>query len=70
MDITAANVIHESHTMDYTARVEHAMNAAGQWFKRIQYRDQRYGYKWTAWSLSSGLPETAFSTGRKARLPR
>ena len=59
-----------SYSADYTSQVEHARNAAGQWFRRSQYRDPRYGYKWTRWALSPAPPETAMPTGRKARLPQ
>ena len=39
-----------SYTGDYTGQVEHAQRADGQWFRRSQYRDPRYGYQWKAWS--------------------
>lgn len=65
-----ANAILDSYTMDYTARVQHAQRADGQWFTRMQYRDARYGYKWAAWRPVACGPERFSQTGQAARLPR
>lgn len=63
--------IYRSFTMDYSSEIEHAQRADGQWFRRSQYRDPRYGYKWTRWSATSFLPERAYPKGqRKIRLPK
>ena len=63
--------IYRTFSMDYTSESEHAQRADGQWFKRYQYRDPRYGYKWSAWQKSPFLPERASVKGdRKIRLPR
>jgi hypothetical protein len=62
--------VFESFTMDYTSSIEHAQRADGQWFTRSQYRDPRYGYKWTAWRKTTFLPERARPNGkRNVRLP-
>jgi hypothetical protein len=65
-----ANVILDSHSMDFTARIQHAQRSDGQWFTRIQYRDTRYGYKWSSWRAVANGPERGSDTGRTARLPR
>lgn len=59
------------YSMDYTFQIHYAQRADGQWFKRIQDRHPRFGYRWTAWraacepDLSRFRPSTL-----KARLPK
>jgi len=65
-----ANTILRSYSMDFTMQIEHAQRADGQWFSRVQYRDTRYGYKWSAWKPVGSGPEHGSETGRVARLPR
>ncbi len=38
------------YTMDYTSQIQYAVSETGKVFKRSQYRDPRYGYKWQKWS--------------------
>jgi hypothetical protein len=38
------------YTMDYTSQIQYAVSETGKVFKRSQYRDPRYGYKWAKWS--------------------
>lgn len=64
-------MIFRSFTMDYTSQIEHAQREDGQWFSRSQYRDPRYGYKWTPWRTAGFLPERASPDGeRNVRLPK
>ena len=66
-----ASRIIRSFSMDFTMQVEHAQRADGTWFRRCQYRDARYGYKWSAWQqVVNGPSGHASETGRTARLPR
>jgi hypothetical protein len=65
-----ANQILRSCSMDFTMQIEHAMRADGVWFSRCQYRDARYGYKWSAWRQTSAPTSFTSETGRKARLPK
>lgn len=37
------------YTMDFTSQIQFAETADGRVFKRSQFRDPRYGYKWAAW---------------------
>ena len=62
---------YEFHTMDFTARIEAAKSESGRYFKRIQVRDPRYGYKWSKWSeVSASVAEGRWSQGpKKWRLP-
>ena len=63
--------VFRSYSMDYSSQIEHAQRADGQWFTRSQYRDPRYGYKWTAWRETTFLPERASPDGeRRLRLPK
>jgi hypothetical protein len=64
------NAILRGCSMDYTMQIEWAMRADGQWFKRLQYRDQRYGYKWSAWTTSVAPYTFTSPTGCNARLPK
>jgi hypothetical protein len=66
-----ANEILRSYSMDFTMQVEHAQRGDGQWFRRCQYRDTRYGYKWSAWQpVANGPSGHSSQTGRAARLPK
>lgn len=66
-----ANMILRSYSMDFTMQIEHAQRADGQWFRRCQYRDTRYGYKWSPWKeTGSGPYGQSSETGRIARLPK
>lgn len=63
------STIYESHTADFTARVQHSMRKDGQWFERIQVRSV-YGYRWTAWRKTGApSPDRLRITDRSARLP-
>lgn len=65
------NEIHRTFTTDYTSEIHHAMRADGQWFMRYRVKDARFGYRNTAWTMTSMPPcERACATGRTARLPR
>lgn len=65
------NQILRSYSMDFTMQIEHAQRADGTWFRRCQYRDARYGYKWSPWRAVPNSPTGHVSeTGRSARLPR
>ncbi len=39
----------EGYTMDYTGQIQYAISDSGKTFTRSQFRDPRYGYKWSAW---------------------
>ena len=62
-----------SYTSDYTGRIEHAQRTDGQWFRRRQYQDPRYGNKWSAWT-SVQAPYSASGhfneTMARIRLPK
>lgn len=63
--------VYETFSMDFTSRIEHAQRADGIWFERSQYRDPRYGYKWTAWRKSYSFdPGTRRGEERRVRLPK
>jgi hypothetical protein len=63
--------IYRTFSMDYTSESEYAQRADGQWYSRYQYRDPRYGYKWSAWRKASFLPERATrKDDKRVRLPR
>lgn len=64
------NAILSSYSMDFTMQIHHAQRQDGQWFRRIQFRDARYGYKWSAWRAVPSGPEHGSPTGLKARLPK
>lgn len=36
-------------TMDYTSQIDYAVSESGKVFRRMQFRDPRYGYKWGKW---------------------
>jgi hypothetical protein len=65
------STIYRSYSMDYTSQREHAQRADGQWFTRRQSRG-RYGYRWSAWEMTTGKPEQAYVDpyAGKARLPK
>lgn len=63
--------IYRSFSMDYTSEREYAQRPDGKWFTRYQYRDPRYGYKWSKWQTTGFLPERASPKGDyKIRLPK
>lgn len=66
----AETTVIETHTADFTARIQHAQRADGQWFKRMQRRDPRYGYTWSAWSAVPKAPEGGRKMKASVRLPR
>ena len=47
-------LVKEGHSMDFTTRIQYATDGV-RYFSRMQYRDPRYGYKWSAWSPCSEL---------------
>ncbi len=64
--------VFESYSMDYSSRRESAQRDDGVWFTRHQYRDPRFGYKWSKWERS-GPPrrlEELASEERRVRLPK
>lgn len=64
-------MVYRSFSMDFTSQREHAQRPDGQWFSRYQYRDPRYGYKWSKWQATTFLPERASPAGeRNIRLPK
>ena len=65
-----ATMIVETFSMDYTSAIHFAQRPDGQWFTRSQYRDARYGYKWTAWRPVPYGPDKGRATGQVARLPK
>lgn len=64
-----AGRIYEGHSMDFTSKIEYAMRADGAWFQRWQYRDSRFGYKWSAWRASVE-PTNASANAYNAKKPR
>jgi hypothetical protein len=64
------NAILDSHSMDFTMRIQHAMRADGQWFRRLQERHPRYGYRWTKWTPVPAPATVAPDSGFTARLPK
>lgn len=63
--------VYESCTMDYTTRIEHAQRSDGQWFKRIQGRDPRFGYKWGRWIPTTFGPRDGVRARESSiRLPK
>lgn len=63
--------IYRAFSMDFTSEREYAQRGDGKWFSRYQYRDQRYGYKWSKWQATSFLPERASLKGEyRIRLPK
>lgn len=62
--------VYESHSMDFTSKVEHAQRADGQWFTRWMSRG-RYGYAWGAWRKTTSRPDGAFiNLKSRVRLPK
>jgi hypothetical protein len=49
-DMAKAVQTFTGYTMDYTSQIEFAVSETGKVFRRMQYRDARYGYKWSKWS--------------------
>ncbi len=62
--------VFETYTMDYTGRIQHAQNKDGKWFRRSQYRDPRYGYKWSKWQNEASFTPDRTGEMHKVRLPR
>lgn len=62
--------VFEICSMDFTSRCQYAQNKNGKWFRRTQYRDPRYGYKWSRWQASHFNPEGRRGEPRKVRLPK
>lgn len=66
-----ANNIYENYSMDFSFIIHHAMREDGQWFRRVQYKDARYGYKWSKWrECSAPAMSGIMNAYRKARLPK
>ncbi len=65
-------VIYEGHSMDFTSKIEYAVRADGAWFQRWQYRDPRYGYKWSTWRPSAEPTNASanYYNTKKPRLPK
>jgi hypothetical protein len=58
-----------TYSMDFTSQIQHARRSDGQWFRRTQYRDPRYGYKWGPWKASAA-PEKQWGDMRSVHLPK
>ena len=43
----------ETHTMDFTSRVQIGVTASADVYVRVQERHPRYGYRWTKWRLTT-----------------
>lgn len=58
-------------TMDFTSEIQYALSESGKVFRRSQYRDPRYGYKWGKWTEASAMSiEGLTALGpKKWRLP-
>lgn len=59
------------YTMDYTSQIQYAISETGKVFRRSQYRDPQYGYKWRPWSETAPVAVEGLSPqGAKGwRLP-
>lgn len=59
------------YTMDYTSQIQYAVSETGKVFKRSQYRDPRYGYKWHKWSetVACAIEGLVAQGARNWRLP-
>lgn len=64
--------VYETYSMDYSSIKENAMREDGQWFSRYQFRDPRYGYKWSKWEkISVADPSKMVFKGEyNRRLPK
>ena len=62
--------VFEEFSMDFTSRSQYAKRDDGVWFKRRQYRDPRYGYKWSKWEATSFGPKNAIGMTMRIRLPK
>jgi hypothetical protein len=47
-------------SVDYTSKKQAAQRSDGVWFTRSQYRDMRYGYRWTAWKRERAFTRTGW----------
>lgn len=45
----------KGYSMDYSSQVDFAVSESGKVFTRSQYRDARYGYKWTSWRETAAV---------------
>ena len=61
----------KGYTMDFTSQIEYAVSETGNVFTRSQYRDARYGYKWTKWrqTVASAVEGLTPSGAKNWRLP-
>jgi hypothetical protein len=59
------------YTMDYTSQIQYAVSETGKVFRRSQYRDPRYGYKWRSWSETAPVSVEGLSPNgpKNWRLP-
>jgi len=59
------------YTMDYTSQIQYAVSESGKVFKRMQYRDPRYGYKWRPWgeTIQAAIEGLSPQGSRNWRLP-
>jgi hypothetical protein len=63
--------VYETYSADFTSRIQYAQRDDGQWFTRSQYRDPRYGYKWSKWQATAVAPRnTGAGQERRVRLPK
>lgn len=61
----------KGYTMDFTSQIEFAVSETGKVFKRSQFRDPRYGYKWGPWreTVAVAVEGKAPQGPRNWRLP-
>lgn len=63
--------VYTTYSMDYSSQRHHAQNKDGVWFTRSQYRDPRFGYKWTPWKKTNVAPRDMYSSQlMRVRLPK
>jgi hypothetical protein len=67
----APGTIHRAFTADFTSEIHYARDKQGRVWRRAQFRDPRYGYKWSNWKFTKreAIPPGATPTDRRARLP-
>jgi hypothetical protein len=70
MEDTMQTTVYEDYSMDFTSRAQVAQNKDGKWFRRSQFRDPRYGYKWSSWRPSTFNPEGKSGQLLNVRLPK
>lgn len=64
--------VYETYSMDFSSCKENVQREDGQWFQRYQYRDPRYGYKWSPWkkTVDMNAKEMVFKGEFNRRIPK